>query len=255
MTTSLLILCLMAFLAGFTDAIVGGGGLIQLPAMFVLMPQLSLLQTLGTNKMASFSGTLVAALRYMKRVKLSFKSLLPAMLSALAGAWGGALLVSLVRKEQFMPFILTMLVLVLIYTVLKKNFGMERPRSLSPARHLMLSLATGSLIGVYDGLIGPGTGSFLIFAYVLLFGYSFLEASAHAKLINCVTNISALSFFLFQDAIVWSIALPAALSNMLGNYLGAQMALRRGNAFVRVFFIVVTSALILKLGWDYVWGS
>lgn len=249
---SLAALCLFAFLAGFIDAMVGGGGLIQLPAFFILQPQLSLVQTLASNKTASFLGTTVATVRYVKKVQLDWKHLSWAIVAALAGAFGGALCVSYIHKEQFMPFIITTLVIVLLYTLFKKELGLHhKDKQLSPFQFSLYALLTGGIIGFYDGLIGPGTGSFFIFAFVVLFGYNFLHASANAKLLNCVTNFSALSFFFAKGMIVWKLALPVAAANMLGNYLGAQFALKKGSGYIRIFFIVVVAALILKLGWDY----
>lgn len=248
----LLLLCLFAFLAGFIDAMVGGGGLIQLPAFFILQPHLTLVQTLASNKTASFFGTSVAAVRYLKRVKLDWKQMYPAMAAAFAGSFAGALLVSFIHKEQFMPFIITALVVVLTYTLFKKELGLHHvDKALTRRQFVFFALVTGGVIGFYDGLIGPGTGSFLIFAYVVLFGNNFLQASAQAKVINTVTGIAALSFFFVKGHIVWSIALPVAAANMLGNYLGSHFALRRGSGFIRLFFILVVGALILKLSYDY----
>jgi uncharacterized membrane protein YfcA len=151
-----------------------------------------------------------------------------------------------------MPFIICILVLVLIYTIFKRELGLYHvDKSLSKNRHYLYALATGMGIGFYDGLIGPGTGSFLIFAFVVLFGYNFLHASANAKIINCVTNLSALSFFLVKGSIVWEIALPVAAANMLGSYIGSHLALKKGSGFIRIFFILVVLALIIKLGYDY----
>ncbi|RYD55525.1 MAG: sulfite exporter TauE/SafE family protein [Sphingobacteriales bacterium] len=248
----LLLLCFFAFLAGFVDAMVGGGGLIQLPAMFLLQPQLSLLQTLATNKTASFFGTSVSTVRYIRRVKMDWKHLAPAIVSAFAGSFGGALLVSYIHKEQFMPFIICILFLVLLYTIFKKHLGLHHvDKQLSRYRYFTYAISMGLIIGFYDGLIGPGTGSFLIFSFVLLFGYDFLHASANGKVINCITNIAALSFFLVQGGIVWNIALPVGIANMLGSYAGSHLALKKGSGFIRMFFIAVVLALILKLGYDY----
>ena len=247
-------LCLFAFMAGFGDAMVGGGGLVQLPAFFILQPQLSLVQTLATNKTASFFGTSVAAVKYVRKVPIRWGQLGVTLVAAFVGSMGGALLVSQVRKEQFMPVIIAALVLVLLYTLFKKELGLHHTeKQLTRRQWVMNALFTGGVIGFYDGLIGPGTGSFLIFAFVVLFGYNFLHASANAKVVNVVTNISALLFFLWQGHIVWSLAMPVGLANMAGNYLGSHMALRKGSGFIRVFFIVVVVVLILKLGWDYSW--
>lgn len=252
MVSSIIFLCCFAFLAGVIDAMVGGGGLIQLPAFFILQPHLSLVQTLATNKTASFFGTSVSAYRYVKRVEIDWKHLTPAILAAFIGSFSGALLVSYIHKEQFMPFIIAVLALVLVYTIFKKELGLHHiDKSLSKSKYYLYAIGTGGIIGFYDGLIGPGTGSFLIFSFVVLFGYNFLHASANAKIINVITNISALSFFLLKGNILWQIALPVGAANMLGSYTGAHIALKKGSAFIRVFFILVVLALIIKLGFDY----
>ncbi|HYD20568.1 MAG TPA: TSUP family transporter, partial [Flavipsychrobacter sp.] len=163
------------------------------------------------------------------------------------------LLVSYMHKEQFMPFIICVLVLVLLYTIFKRELGLHRQeKHLSQGREYTYALLVGLIIGVYDGIIGPGTGSFLIFAFIVLFGYDFIHASANAKVVNCVTNIAALSFFLSKGVVVWSLAIPLAAANMLGGYAGAHVALKKGSRFVRVFFIVVVCTLIIKLGYNYI---
>jgi len=246
------LLCFFAFLAGFVDAMVGGGGLVQLPAMFILQPQLTLVQTLATNKTASFFGTSVATARYIKRVDIDWRHLAPAIISAFIGSFCGALLVSYIHKEQFMPFIICILLLVLVYTVFRKNLGLHHNvKRLSSLKYYLFAIGTGSIIGMYDGMIGPGTGSFLIFAFIVLFRLRFLHASANAKLLNCVTNFSALTFFFVRGNILWHIALPVGAANMLGNYIGSHIALKKGSGFIRIFFIVVVLALILKLSYDY----
>ncbi|MEI8278203.1 MAG: TSUP family transporter [Bacteroidota bacterium] len=248
----ILLLCCFAFMAGFIDAMVGGGGLIQLPAMFILQPHLSLVQTLATNKTASFFGTSVATVRYIKRVQMDWNHLLPAIISAFVGSMGGAMLVSHFHKEYFMPFIICALVLVLLYTIFKKELGLHHQyKALTKGRYYLYAIATGGLIGLYDGLIGPGTGSFLVFAFIMLFGFDFLHASANAKIINCVTNLSALLLFFVKGYILWNIAIPVAIANMLGNYAGSHLALKKGSGFIRVFFIAVVAVLIIKLSYDY----
>src|SRR5690606_27109502 len=155
----LLLLCCFSFLAGFIDAMVGGGGLIQLPALFILQPQLGLVQTLATNKIASFLGTSVSAARYVKRVPVNWRYLSPAIIASMLGAFGGGLLVSYIHKEQFMPFIIGILVLVLLYTIFKKELGLHAvEKKLSPARYYIYAIAAGLILGFYEGLIGPGTG-------------------------------------------------------------------------------------------------
>lgn len=249
---SILILCILAFVAGFVDAVAGGGGMIQLPALFILQPQLTLVQTLATNKMCSFSGTSVAAARYIKKVKIDWPHLTPAIIAALVASFGGALLVSFIHKEQFMPFIIISLVIVLAYTIFKKQLGLHHEvKTLSKPRYYMYAIATGGILGLYEGLIGPGTGAFLVFAFIMLFGYDFLHASANAKIINVTANIGALIFFVSKGFVVWHIAIPVAVCNMLGNYTGAHVAIKKGSAFVRIFFIIISLALIAKLSYDY----
>lgn len=222
--------------------------------MFLLQPQLTLAQTLATNKTASFCGTALSAWHYLKAVPLRWRALAPGIVAAAIGALSGAALVSLFNKEAFLPVILSALVAVFAYTLLRRNFGIHHGKGLSPSRHAVFLFITGAIIGFYDGLIGPGTGSFLVFAFVALFGYSFVQAAASGKVLNCVTNAAALTLFIAKGAVVWSLALPVAAANMLGNYAGTKLALRRGSSFIRVFFLCVVSALILKLGWDY-WRS
>lgn len=249
----LIALSIFAFLAGFVEAVVGGGGLIQLPAMFLLMPELSLLQTLATNKTANFLGTTVSAIQYKKKTNISLKFLLPIIISAFISSFCGALLVSYFEKENFVPILIVVLIGMLLYTVFKKELGKtEQLKKLSKTQHYFYTITIGSVIGLYDGLIGPGTGSFLVFAFILLFGKNFLQASGHAKIINVVTNIAALCFFIMRGAVIWSVALPLALANMLGNYIGSHLAIKKGSAFVRVFFIITVLGLIAKLVYDYI---
>lgn len=248
----LALLCCFAFLAGFIEALVGGGGLIQLPAFFILQPHLSLAQTLATNKTASFFGTSVAAYQYTKKVTIDWKQLSLIMVTAFISSMSGAALVSKIHKEQFMPFIIFVLMLVLLYTLFKKELGLYHyPKIISKGKYYLYAIGTGSVIGFYDGLIGPGTGSFLIFAFIVLFGNNFLHASAHAKIINLITNISALIFFLVNGYIVWTIALPVAMANMLGNYAGSHIAVKKGSKFIRLFFLIVVAMMIIKLTYDF----
>ncbi|MBL7717741.1 MAG: TSUP family transporter [Flavipsychrobacter sp.] len=249
---TLVALCFFAFLAGFVDAMVGGGGLIQLPALFILQPQLALTQTLATNKMANFMGTLVAAARYLNRTKPNWGLLAPALPAAFSGSLCGALLVHWINdKSVFLPIIICALAAVLLYTVYQRELGLHpKDKPLSKAKGYVYGVSIGLAIGLYDGVIGPGTGSFLIFAFIVVYGNDFLHASAHAKIVNCVTNIAALALFICKGAVVWSTALPMAAANMLGSYAGAHIALQKGSKLVRVFFIVVVTALIVKLVLD-----
>jgi uncharacterized membrane protein YfcA len=174
------------------------------------------------------------------------------IIAAFIGGFSGAVLVSFIRKEQFVPIIITALIIVLFYTLFKRELGLHETEKLtSKKRRYLYAIGTGAILGFYEGLIGPGTGSFLIFAFVILFGYNFLHASANAKVVNWIASLGALCFFLAKSYIVWQVALPIAFANMMGNYAGSHTALRKGSKFIRIVFIVVVVALIIKLGFDY----
>lgn len=250
MSVELLLLIIAAFAAGFVDAVVGGGGLIQLPSFVLAYPGLPFATVLGSNKLASFAGTGVATVRYMLTTAVPWRTVLPAVGAALVTAWWGAQLVSYLDKTLVRPVILVLLIAVAVYTFIKKDLGSKRRQQPSGTKAIVLSVLTGALLGLYDGFFGPGTGSFLILIFVTVFGYEFLTASVCAKLVNCATNLAALLYFGLHGNISYTIAIPVALSNMTGSWLGARTALRKGNGFVRVFFLLVVSALILRLSYD-----
>ena len=250
---TLLLLCLFAFLAGFIDAIVGGGGLIQLPAMLLLLPGVPVPTVLGTSKVAGLSGTAVALQRYLSGpVKLDIRWRTVALTALVAGGFAllGARAVSGLHKEAVRPLVLGLLVLMAIYTTWRKDFGSLHAPRLHGRRELLTGILLGAALGFYDGFFGPGTGSLLLFAFVGLFGYDFIAASASAKLVNVATNVVSLAYFASTGQVLYKVALPMAACNMLGSSLGARLAQRRGTGFVRVLFLVVVSAFILKLGWD-----
>jgi uncharacterized membrane protein YfcA len=244
------LLMLAGFAAGFVDSIVGGGGLIQLPAFFLAFPHLAPAMVLGSNKFAGFSGTSLAAARYVRNTPVQWKAVGPAIITALIFGFVGARLVSYLDAEMVRPLIFALLIAVAIYTFIKKDFGIVTKQGLSDNTLLFASLATGAVLGVYDGFFGPGTGSFLIVIYVSIFGFDFLNASVSAKLINCATNVAALTAFIISGNIVWEIAVPLAVFNMAGAWLGVRTALKRGRGFVRAFFLVVVTAMIAKFAYD-----
>ncbi|MBV6485722.1 MAG: putative membrane transporter protein YfcA [Flavobacteriales bacterium] len=242
----------LAFLAGFTDAIVGGGGLIQLPALLLFMPQYAIPSLLGTNKFAGFSGTVLASLKYHRLVKINYKLLLPGIISATLFSFLGAWLITLLDKELIKPIIFVLLVAVFLYTLLKKNIGQYNRQINYNNNSYLYSTLVGMVLGFYDGFFGPGTGSFLILIFVTLFGMEFLMASAHAKIINIATNVSALLFFVFSGNIIYKIAIPLAASNMFGAYLGAKIAFKKGNSFIRKFYLFIVLLLIFKFVYDWI---
>lgn len=248
----LLFLIPMAFVAGFVDAVVGGGGLIQIPALFLAYPQASPAALFGTNKLASICGTSVAAWRYLRGVAVPWNGALPAVAAALVAGYGGAAAVSLMPREWMRPLVLVLLVLVALYTLRRRDFGSVHAPRLGPAAERWMGAVVGAVIGFYDGFFGPGTGAFLIFAFVRIFGYDFLAASACAKLVNWITNFAALAYFGATGNVVWLVAAGMAAANVGGAALGSRLALAKGSPFVRRFFLVVLSLMIARLGWDTV---
>ncbi len=248
-------LMLAGFTAGYVDSIVGGGGLIQLPAFFLAFPHLAPAMVLGSNKFAGFSGTSLAAIRYVRSTPVQWRAVGPAIFTALICGWIGADLVQYLDKEMIRPVILVLLICVAIYTFLKKDFGIKTKEGVQGNAVIVWSLLTGAVLGLYDGFFGPGTGSFLIVIYISIFGFDFLNASVSAKIINCATNVAALAAFIWSGSIAWEIAIPLALFNMTGAWLGVKTALTRGREFVRVFFLVVVSAMIAKFAYDLFFSS
>jgi uncharacterized protein len=245
--TVLALLALAGFAAGFVDAVVGGGGLIQLPAILLGLPHASTVQVLATNKLAAISGTTVAAGTYYRRIRPDPRTFLPLMLLAFAGSAAGALVASRIPREAFDPIVLVVLVVVGGYVLLRPELGEQTALRFAGHRHLVAAMGTGLAIGFYDGALGPGTGSFFVFTLVGLLGYSFLEASAKARLANWATNAAALCIFLTQGAVVWKVGLVMAVCNVAGGYLGARTAVARGTRFVRIFFVLVVSGFVVRL--------
>lgn len=247
--TTVVLLVVAAFVAGWVDAVVGGGGLIQLPAL-LLVPGLAPVQALATNKLASIMGTSTSAFVYYRRVGPDLRTAAPMALAALAGGALGATLASSLPSSVIEPIVLVALVGVAVWTVARPTVGRETRLRWGGRRHVVAATLLGAGVGAYDGLVGPGTGTFLVIGLVALLGYGFLEASAHAKIINALTNLGALVVFTIAGAPVWKLGLLMGAGNIAGAYLGARMAVARGSGFVRVVFLVVVGGLILRLGWD-----
>ena len=238
-----------AFFAGMVDAVVGGGGLIQIPVLLSQFSQTAIPTLFGTNKVSSIAGTGASLWRYARAVPIPWAVVLPATLAALVGAWLGAAVVAWLPREAMRPLVLVLMLAVAIYTFRRKDFGHSASRELVPADRWRGALL-GLTIGFYDGFFGPGTGSFLIFGFVRLFGMDFLKASASAKVINAATNLSAIAFFASHGPILWTVGLIMAACNLAGALVGTLLALKRGAGFVRQAFLVVVAVLIVKLAWD-----
>lgn len=249
----LFIVSLASLLAGFVDSIVGGGGLILVPALFVTFPSTHPATLFGTGKGASVWGTGFATWQFSRRVEMRWGALLPAAAAGFVAAFAGAWLVTVVSPDFLRKLLPGVLLAVLAYTVLKKELGRTHAPLFSGAKEAYLAASIGAVIGFYDGFFGPGTGSFLVFLFVRVLGYDFLSASAAAKLINTATNTAALILFVVKGHIWWHFVLAMALANVAGSLLGTRLALKHGTGFVRVFFILVVSALILKTSYDAFW--
>jgi len=247
---SFLLLGLAAFFAGFVDAVVGGGGLVQVPALFSAMPQAAVPSLLATNKVSSLVGTMSAAAQYARRVRIPWKLALPGAFSAMLGSWLGALSVTLSPPDFLKPLVLVLLLGIAVYTLANKEMGTGPGRQEFGRRDLMLIMLIGMFVGFYDGFFGPGTGSLLIFLFVRFIQLDFLHASATAKIVNVATNLGALWYFSKNVEMFWMLGLMMAVANLCGAVLGSYMAVRHGAAFVRKLFIGVVSVLIVKMVLD-----
>lgn len=246
----IVVVTLASFLAGFVDSIVGGGGLILVPALFATFPSAPPPSLLGTNKGASVWGTAMATLQYSRRVTMRWQALAPAAATGFVASLAGAWLVTVVSAEFLRKLLPAVLLLVLLYTLMKKELGRQHAPRFAGAQERWVACGIGALIGFYDGFFGPGTGSFFVFLMVRVLGYDFLHASAAAKLLNTTTNLAALLLFAYKGHVWWHYALAMAVANVLGSLGGTHLALKHGSGFVRIVFIAVVTALIGKTGYD-----
>lgn len=245
----LLVLIAIAFAAGWIDAVSGGGGLLQLPALLLMLPGVPPVVALGTNKLSSAIGTAGAAATYAHRLRPRLASFAPMATAAFVGALLGAVFASRLPGDALLPLVWGLLVAVWLWTLLRPAFGMVASPRWSGRRHVLASVVAGAVIGAYDGVIGPGTGSFLLMTLVAGLGMTFLQASATAKIVNLGTNLAALIVFGLGGHVLWWLGAAMGIANLVGGVLGARTAIGRGSPFVRVVFLVVVGALILRLGW------
>ncbi len=246
----LAVLALASLFAGFIDSVVGGGGLIQIPALFTILPREIPATLFGTNKISSVFGTANAAWRYARRVTMPWGTILPAALAAFACSYLGAMAVAWLPRDMLRPMILVMLVGSAAYTFWRKDFGsIHRPQH-TGAKELVYALIVGGVLGFYDGFFGPGTGSFLIFLFIRFFGFDFLHASAASKVVNVATNLAAIAYFVPNGFFLPVAAVIMAVANVGGSFIGTHLALRHGSGFVRQVFLIVVCALIVKFAWD-----
>lgn len=249
----LVLVVIAAFGAGWIDAVVGGGGLLQLPAV-LLIPGITPVQALATNKLGSIFGTATSSVTYYRRARPDIRTALPMAAIALAGSFGGAAVATVLPASAFKPIIVVALLAVALFTAFKPQLGAATALRFSGHRHHITAGMAGLVIGFYDGLIGPGTGTFLVITLVALLGYDFLQSSAKAKIVNFATNAGALILFIPHGAVLWLLGLILGVANTAGSYLGSRMAISRGSGFIRVVFLAVVIVLIAKLGVD-VWNE
>lgn len=248
----ILSLLFFAFCAGAIDAAVGGGGLIQIPALMGALPHYATATVFGTNKLASICGTASAAWSYLRRVKLQWKLLVVIGVTACISSFGGAACVALIPQSFLRPFVLFMLIVIAIYTFTKKKFGQVHEQQEVTRKVLILAGVGGLLIGFYDGIFGPGTGSFFIFYFIRYLKVDFLHASALSKIGNFMTNFAALSFFIPTGHVLFQLGLMMAVANVAGSLIGVKMALKYGSGFIRILFLILVSILICRLGYQMI---
>jgi uncharacterized protein len=239
-----------AIFAGFIDAVVGGGGLVQVPLLLLLFPELSHVQVIASNRFASVAGTSVAALQYIRNVGIDTSVVLAAGIASAISAFAGTFVMRLIRPDVFKPILLVIIALLALYTFIKKDLGQVHQPKFAGKQSLLVCVVIGLVIGFYNGFIGPGTGSLLVFSLVSVLGLNFLHASSNSKVINVIADAASLIGFLISGSVVFKLALPMMAGNMLGSYIGSKAAIAKGNSFVRYVFLLVIAILIVRLGWD-----
>ena len=245
-----LILCIGAFVAGLVDAVVGGGGLVLIPTLFSVFPTAVPATLLGTNKVAGVMGTSAAAINFARRVRIEWRAAVPAALAAFVLSFSGAYVVTHIPTELIRKALPFVLVAVALYTLKKKDFGQTHAPLLSVSKEKLFAVLIGAGVGFYDGVFGPGTGSFLVFLFVRVFGFDFLRASAVSKVVNIATNLAALVWFGYSGHVILQLGLLMAVFNIAGSLVGTKLAIKHGSAFVRKLFLFVVSALIIKTTYD-----
>ena len=249
-TLTLVFILVAAFSAGFVDAIAGGGGLIQLPALLISFPDREVAEVSGTNKLGSIFGTSAAALNYHRNIKTDPKLLLAMVLPAFIGSGSGSLLATQISTEQLKVAIVVMLVAVFVYTLARPDLGKVEVLKGAAKRQRTVGAVAGLTIGFYDGFIGPGTGTLLMIVLVAALGFAFVGASAIAKVVNVATNFASILVFGISGSIMWMVGLAVGICNLAGGIIGSHVAIRRGSDFVRKFYLVVTFALIVRVLFD-----
>lgn len=244
------LLVMAALFAGFIDAVAGGGGLIQVPALFAALPGELPARVFGTNKLASVFGTGSAAYRFARRIGVPWRIALPAAIAAFGSSFLGAAVVDWLPKAIVRPVVLVLLSAVIVYTLARREFGEVEGVRLEPILERGLALLVGATLGFYDGFFGPGTGSFLLFAFVRVFRLDFLRASSASKVVNFGTNAAALTYFVPTGNVLWVVGGAMAVANVVGASLGARSAIMHGSGFVKRVFVLAAGLLVCRFAWD-----
>jgi uncharacterized membrane protein YfcA len=245
-----LLTALAGFAAGLIDSIVGGGGLVLTPAMLNLHPQLHILQAIGTQRTSSIMGTSVAAWNYLRRIRVERRILVPACVAALSASAVGVQLAKRIDGEVLKWTVLAICVVLAVYTVFRKDLGLREDRRFHPKHETMAAVAIGASTGFYNGLIGPGTGTIMVFAFVSFLGLDFLKSSAVSKTTNVAADLSSWTVLAFGGFVLWTLAIPLIIGNMIGSYIGSHLAIKRGQGFVRAVFLVIVLSLIARQAWQ-----
>ncbi len=249
-STLWLLTALAGFAAGFIDSIVGGGGLVLTPAMLNLHPSLTILQAIATQRTSSILGTSVAAWNYLRTIRIERNIILPACFAALGASAIGVQFAKRIDPDILKWTVLIICLVLAIYTALRKDFGLKEDRRFHPKHETLAAVSIGLATGFYNGLIGPGTGTIMVFAFVSFMGLDFLKSSAVSKAANVSADLSSWTVLMLGGFVFWTLALPLIIGNMIGSYIGSHMAIRKGQAFVRIIFLVVVLALIARQAWQ-----
>ena len=244
-----LLTALAGFAAGLIDSIVGGGGLVLTPAMLNLHPGLQILQAIGTQRTSSILGTSVAAWNYLRRIRVERRVLLPACIAALSASAVGVQFAKRIDPDILKWTVLSICVVLALYTALRKDLGLREDRRFHPKHEAMAAAGIGAATGFYNGLIGPGTGTLMVFAFVSFLGLDFLKSSAVSKTTNVAADLSSWTVLMFGGYVIWALALPLIIGNMIGSYIGSHLAIKRGQGFVRAVFLIIVLALIARQAW------
>jgi uncharacterized protein len=246
----ILLLLFFVFIAGLVDAIAGGGGLITIPVLMIIFPNAIITHIFGTNRFASFLGTATAAYQYNKNKPTDLKMILYAGIPAAIMAGLGVLCSHYIPSHYFKPIVIVLLLAVIIFSIVRKDFGNDVVEKNNKHIYLYASLLGGS-IGFYNGIFGPGTGTFLLFGLVGVLGYNLIKASSMAKILNVIVDGASLIYFIIIGAVVFKLAIPMAACNIAGGYIGSKIAIKKGNRFIRYVFLIISMALVIKIAIDY----